>query len=98
MVNWMVENTHRSVSICTNFVTSNYLSNQYSGYVDIDNFKFGSFSDICDNCHDAEYVIYTKTSGGCKTTSPSELESSGYEMVFSDTIGASYATVYRRVD
>jgi 4-amino-4-deoxy-L-arabinose transferase-like glycosyltransferase len=95
MVSWMVNDAGRDDLVCTNFVTANYLCNEYSGYVTSENFMFRWFPDICADCQDAEYIIYTRTSGGCKEPDQQLLAEQGYSKVFADTIGASYAVIWK---
>lgn len=93
MVDWMMENADRDDIVCTNFVTANYLTNEYSGYVNNDNFMICWFPNICDDCQDAEYVIYTRTTD-CPGPETSSLVD--YTLVYNDTLGASTVAIYHK--
>ncbi len=93
MVDWMIENADRDDIVCSNFVTTNYLINEYAGYVNNDNFMICWFPNICDDCYDAEYIIYTKTTD-CSGPETSSLVD--YTLVYADTLGESTVAIYHK--
>jgi len=93
MVEWMVDNALREDTVCTNFVTSVYLRDEYAGYVNHDNYFIAPFQNVCSSECNGKYIIYTATTSFCEEF---QHDLSGYRKVYSDTINQSFATVFRR--
>lgn len=92
LVDWMLNNAERDAMVCTNFVTTNYLINPYAGYLDEEYFMCW-FPNICADCEEAEFVIYTSTTDCAGPSIPSLIEQ-GYQKVYGDTINASSTGVF----
>ena len=89
---WITANIDREADVCTDFVMSNYLINEYGGHVDDSNFMYGSFPDICADCKNAEYIVKSSTSD----YGPDAETLGGFELVFENSLGPSTIQVYRR--
>lgn len=92
MTNWMENNVTRDAVFCTNFVNTYYIRDQYSGYVSLETFFYGSHENICEGCDLSEYVLITSI---VKCPYDIDLESD-YESVFEIRQGKSFAFIYKR--
>ena len=92
---WITENIDRDADVCTDFVMSNYLINEYGGHVGDSNFMRRWFPDICKDCKNVDYIIKSPTAV-CNGTDSGVL--SGFELVFENTMGPSTVQVYRRAE
>jgi len=92
MVDYIVEN-HRNDSYCANFVTRTYMANHFAGYVAYDDQLLNDYLPFCKDDCNMDLLIFTGTEGYCP---PVDQDLSAFTLVYSDTLGASFARVYKR--
>jgi len=96
LTNWMLQNVSSDELICTDFVIDNYLTNPSSGYVTKENEYVRWFEKICRGCDSSEVIIVSPTNG-CMDRIKQEINA-GNQLVYTDSLGNSWVSVYRRTN
>ena len=95
-IDWLVAQDYSDPSICTNFITQTYLNTPEAGYVENGEFRVSAFEDVCNGNCNGDLLILTRTQGGCLDQKMKESLLASYALVYTDTIHASYASIYQR--
>ncbi len=95
MVHWFMSTQSQDASVCANFITQTYLKVKEAGYVETVPEEL-DFTDNCDDSCEGDYLMLTKTSSDCRATAKKGVM--GFELIYTDTLVNSYASVYRRLN